>query len=168
MVDKSKREGEVAEVIRQLEKEGMNPRDISNDELTKAHGRYLVGGRQIVEYERVFRFGKCGRSNVQAVLHTVITEFPERPGALRRFLHELRSDWNISLFHYRNHGAGMSSYSDKPVMAISHSIADVGKVLAGVQVPPEDRDAFETFLQRLGYQYIEETDNEVYRQYLRR
>jgi threonine dehydratase len=52
--------------------------------------------------------------------------------------------------------------------AVSHSIADVGKVLAGVQVPPKDRDAFEMFLQRLGYQYIEETDNEVYRQYLRR
>lgn len=63
----------------------------------------------------------------------------------------------------------MSSYSDKNYdRDFSRTIADVGKVLAGVQVPPEDRDAFEMFLERLGYQYIEETDNEVYRQYLRR
>ncbi|PVG02979.1 putative ILV1-anabolic serine and threonine dehydratase precursor [Serendipita vermifera] len=85
----SSRESEVSQVIAALAQEGMKADDISDDELAKAHGRYLVGGFQDVEHERVFRF-----------------EFPERPGALRRFLHGLRSDWNISLFHYRNHGAG--------------------------------------------------------------
>lgn len=127
------RETEVAQVIAALRKEGMEASDISDDELAKAHGRYMVGGCQTVEHERVFRF-----------------EFPERPGALRRFLQELRSDWNISLFHYRNHGA------------------DVGKVLAGIQVPPTDTEAFSRFLERLGYGYLEETENPIYRQYLRR
>lgn len=116
IVDRTKRVNEVAEIIRELEKEGMKPKDISDDELAKAHGRYLVGGCQTVEHERVFRFGKCvcvcgpfkrAQFNMDDRVRGV--EFPERPGALRRFLHELRSDWNISLFHYRNHGAGMSS-----------------------------------------------------------
>jgi threonine dehydratase len=72
-------------------------------------------------------------------------EFPERPGALLNFLETLRSDWNISLFHYRNHGA------------------DFGRVLVGMQVPPADRSAFDEFLARLGYEYVDETANPAYR-----
>ncbi|CCA67494.1 probable ILV1-anabolic serine and threonine dehydratase precursor [Serendipita indica DSM 11827] len=87
------REKEVRDILGELARGGMTGTDISDDELAKAHGRYMVGGCQDVQDERVFRF-----------------EFPERPGALRRFLHGLRSDWNISLFHYRNHGAGMEWY----------------------------------------------------------
>ena len=74
--------------------------------------------------------------------------FPERPGALVTFLHTLRSDWNISLFHYRNHGA------------------DFGRVLVGMQVPADDKAAFQTFLDRLGYEYADETGNPVYRMFL--
>jgi threonine dehydratase len=72
-------------------------------------------------------------------------EFPERPGALLNFLETLRSDWNISLFHYRNHGA------------------DFGRVLVGMQVPPADRSAFDEFLARLGYEYVDETANPAYK-----
>jgi len=76
-------------------------------------------------------------------------EFPERPDALRNFLLGIRTKWNISLFHYRNHGA------------------DLGKVLAGIQVPPPDYPEFDAFLLNLGYPYVEETENEVYRRHLR-
>ncbi|ORX34730.1 tryptophan synthase beta subunit-like PLP-dependent enzyme [Kockovaella imperatae] len=76
-------------------------------------------------------------------------EFPERPGALANFLKKLKPTWNISLFQYRNHGA------------------DVGKVLVGVQVPPDSQPAFETFLAELGYPYVEETDNWAYKNLLR-
>lgn len=107
--------------------------DLTDDEMAKTHLRYMVGGRAAgVTNERVFRF-----------------VFPERPGALMRFLHNLRAGWNISLFHYRNHGS------------------DFGRVLAGMQVPPEDADAFDTFLETLGYEYCEETDNLAYQQFLR-
>jgi threonine dehydratase len=86
-----------------------------------------------IENERVFRF-----------------QFPERPGALLQFLRGMSGNWNISLFHYRNHGA------------------DYGRVLAGIQVPPEDRGAFEAFLARLGYPFTEETGNPAYRLFLDR
>jgi threonine dehydratase len=75
-------------------------------------------------------------------------EFPERPGALGNFLAGIKAEWNISAFHYRNHGA------------------DVGKVLVGVQVPPDANAAFEQFLVDLGYPYVEETNNAAYRQFL--
>ena len=75
-------------------------------------------------------------------------EFPERPGALMRFLDNMRSDWNISLFHYRNQGA------------------DYGRVLVGIQVPPEEMRAFERFLDELGYPCAEETRNPAYRLFL--
>ncbi|OCH93773.1 threonine dehydratase I [Obba rivulosa] len=123
---------EVAELLTALEQQGMEGVDISDDELAKAHGRYMIGGVQHVPNERLFRF-----------------EFPERPGALRKFLLGLHSGWNVSLFHYRNHGA------------------DLGKVLAGIQVPPNDAGEFQAFLDKLGYPYVEETDNEVYKRYLR-
>ena len=104
----------------------------TDDELAKSHVRYMVGGRAPqVDNEVVYRF-----------------VFPERPGALMNFLSNLRSDWNISLFHYRNHGS------------------DFGRVLVGMQVPPEDEDAFNDFLQRLGYEYVCERDNPAYRLFL--
>jgi threonine dehydratase len=75
-------------------------------------------------------------------------EFPERPGALMKFLNSLRSDWNISLFHYRNYGA------------------DYGRILAGIQVPPAETGDFERFLKKLGYPWVEETGNPAYQLFL--
>lgn len=126
------REKEVGDVLAALDKQDMKGFDISDDEMAKTHARYMIGGCQNVPNERLFRF-----------------EFPERPGALRKFLLGLQSDWNISLFHYRNHGA------------------DLGKVLAAIQVPPSDAKEFDGFLNNLGYPYVEETENEVYKRYLR-
>ncbi|KAI0798469.1 tryptophan synthase beta subunit-like PLP-dependent enzyme [Irpex lacteus] len=114
-------------INREKERAGMKGHDISDDELAKSHARYMVGGRMKVPNERIFRF-----------------EFPERPGALRRFLEGIRSGWNISLFHYRNHGAGTR----------------------GIQVPPNDKEEFDKFLKNLGYPYVEETENQVYKMYL--
>ena len=94
-------------------------------------------------------------------------EFPERPGALRRFLEGIHAGWSISLFHYRNHGAGASALLCPAAKVIDESCADIGKVLAGIQVPPNDTEEFEKFLQNLGYPYVEETDNPVYKRYLR-
>ena len=109
-LETTNREKEVSEVLSQLEKEGMKGYDISGDELAKSHARYMVGGRVEVLDERVFRFGTlqlpCGPVSRGRELTVIHTEFPERPGALRRFLEGIQSQWNISLFHYRNHGAG--------------------------------------------------------------
>ncbi|OAX39991.1 threonine dehydratase I [Rhizopogon vinicolor AM-OR11-026] len=128
------RKEEVKMVLRRLEESGMSGFDISDDEVAKTHARYMIGGCAVVSNERLFRF-----------------EFPERPGALRKFLQGIHSGsgWNISLFHYRNHGA------------------DLGRVLTAIQVPPEDYPAFDEFLGQLGYHYVEETENEVYKRYLR-
>lgn len=106
--------------------------DLSENELAKVHVRHLAGGRSIVQNERIFRF-----------------DFPESPGALQRFLLSLDIDWNVSLFHYRNHGD------------------DFGRVLVGIQVPPEHDRQLKSFLETLGYNYIEETDNAVYKKFLR-
>ena len=86
----------------------MRGQDISDDEFAKSHARYLVGGKYNVPHERIFRFGQSDLSSPTAIECSLV-EFPERPGALRAFLSGLHSalDWNISLFHYRNHGAGM-------------------------------------------------------------
>ena len=107
--------------------------DLTEDETAKLHVRYMVGGRpsEILD-EHLYRF-----------------EFPERPGALANFLDRMASDWNISLFHYRNHGAA------------------VGRVLVGIQVPEEDWHAFEEFLSTVGYPYVCETENSAYRGFLR-
>ncbi|PKC05214.1 threonine dehydratase I [Rhizophagus irregularis] len=129
MVDN--REQELPEILQNLKDNGMYGQDISDNEMAKCHARYLVGGRSKVENEQLYRF-----------------EFPERPGALQKFLLGLRIDWNISLFHYRNHGS------------------DIGKVLVGIQVPPQDFEAFEKFKNSLGYHAVEETDNPVYKQFL--
>ena len=100
--------------------------------MAKLHVRHMVGGRTPhVEAERVCRF-----------------EFPERPGALMQFLDALGGRWNISLFHYRNHGA------------------DFGRVLAGFEVPDADREPFERFLVGLGYDYHLDEANEAYRRFL--
>jgi threonine dehydratase len=107
--------------------------DLTHDELAKEHIRHMVGGHSALSQdERLLRF-----------------EFPERPGALLKFLSLMRPGWNISLFHYRNQGA------------------DYGRILVGLQVPPKDDKAFDKFLKTLGYPYAEETDNPVYRLFLR-
>jgi threonine dehydratase len=107
--------------------------DLTHDELAKEHVRHMVGGRtQLAHDERLYRF-----------------LFPERPGALMRFLSSMHTDWNISLFHYRNQGA------------------DYGRVLVGLQVPRDDDAAFATFLDALAYPYEDETANPVYQMFLR-
>jgi threonine dehydratase len=106
--------------------------DLTDNETAKLHVRHMVGGRtDTVREEQLGRF-----------------EFPERPGALARFLEHLGGRWNISLFHYRNHGA------------------DSGRVLAGFEVPSSDITAFHQFLHDLGYQYTLEPDNAAYRLFL--
>ncbi|HEX5514214.1 MAG TPA: threonine ammonia-lyase, biosynthetic [Gammaproteobacteria bacterium] len=124
-------------VIETLRQRGYPVLDLSQNEMAKAHLRHMVGGRGLglVEDEILFRF-----------------EFPERPGALLNFLSTMgkrwSTQWNISMFHYRNHG---SAY---------------GRVLAGIQVPSAQRPRFNEFLLQLGYQYVEETDNPAYRLFL--
>ena len=118
-------------LIAHLIAHGYAVRDLSGDEMAKLHVRHMVGGHAPAAHERVFRF-----------------QFPERPGALLHFLTRMSGGWNISLFHYRNHGA------------------DYGRVLAGIQVPPQDEAAFAAFLGALGYPYVEETANPAYRLFL--
>ncbi|OLL24353.1 Threonine dehydratase, mitochondrial [Neolecta irregularis DAH-3] len=123
---------DIEKVRREFGKEGFVATDISGDEMVKDHIRYLSGGKAQVDNERLFRF-----------------EFPERPGALSKFLAGLKTDWNISLFHYRNHGS------------------DVGKVLVAIQVPAVDNTTFDDFLRKLGFPHIEETSNKVYSLFLK-
>lgn len=112
--------------------EGFESINLVDDELSKEHIRYMVGGRsQASQNEHLYRF-----------------EFPERPGALMRFLSSMHPDWNISLFHYRNQGA------------------DYGRILVGIQVPESDLKAIANFIDGLGYPCVEETKNPVYRMFL--
>ncbi|KAF7376185.1 Threonine dehydratase [Mycena sanguinolenta] len=149
------RQTEVAALLQALAAEDMEGFDISDNEFAKSHARYMIGGSQVVPDERVLRFeGEIftfiSVPTMLIIVRFASAEFPERPGALRKFLLGLHHQrWNISLFHYRNHGA------------------DLGKVLAGIQVPPSDHDAFELFLNQLGYPYVDETENPVYKRYLR-
>jgi threonine dehydratase len=123
---------ETQRLIAQLERAGLAAVDFSDNEMAKLHVRHLVGGHAPGKTgERVYRF-----------------EVPERPGALMNFLAHMGSGWNISLFHYRNHGA------------------DVGRVLVGLQVPASERTAFRRFLRELGYDYVDETRNPAYRLFL--
>jgi len=116
----------------QLRASGYETTDLSGNEIAKLHVRHMVGGRTPhVAAERICRF-----------------EFPERPGALLQFLDALGGRWNISLFHYRNHGA------------------DFGRVLAGFEVPDAERAAFEGFLSGLGYRYELDENNEAYVRFL--
>ncbi|PIA15711.1 threonine ammonia-lyase [Coemansia reversa NRRL 1564] len=137
------RENEVREVIQALKAHGdMDARDQSDNELAKSHARYIVGGRSAVPNEYLLRF-----------------EFPERHGALKKFLAGLRFDWNITLFQYRYFGH------------------DVARVLVGVQVPPTEDDplpspgavpaSLQRFLDDLDYRYVNETENPVYQQFMR-
>ena len=124
--------GEKEQLLGMVAAAGYRVVDMSDDEMAKLHVRYMVGGHaRTLEHERLFRF-----------------EFPERPGALFRFLEAIGSQWNISLFHYRNHGS------------------DHGRVLAGVQVPPAEATDFELHLRELHYPYVEETANPAYRMFL--
>ena len=123
---------ESATLVRDLNAQGLPALDLSENEMAKLHLRHLVGGRAPqAEHEVVYRF-----------------EFPEKPGALMKFLDTMGHDWNISLFHYRNHGA------------------DFGRVLVGMQVPPHEQADFNAFLQHLGYPYWDETQNPAYRLFL--
>lgn len=123
---------DLANIINQLTKGGMSAKDLSDDELAKRHLRFLVGGRCEVPDERLFMF-----------------EFPERPGALAKFLTTLRPNQNISLFHYRNYGG------------------NVGKVLAGIQCPESEKEDLEAFLRDLSYPFSEHTDSPTYQTFLR-
>ncbi|MGV2291077.1 threonine ammonia-lyase, biosynthetic [Trinickia sp. YCB016] len=127
-----KRRGESDALAENFQKHGFPAVDLTNDELSKQHIRYMVGGHSPLAHdERLFRF-----------------EFPERPGALMKFLSSMAPDWNISLFHYRNQGADYSS------------------ILIGIQVPEAENAEFEEFLSTLGYPYWDESQNPVYRLFL--
>jgi threonine dehydratase len=123
---------ETAGIVRTLQRHGLRTLDLSADEMAKLHVRHLVGGHAaLARDELVYRF-----------------EFPERPGALMQFLFRMRTDWNISLFHYRNHGS------------------DWGRVLVGMQVPAGEMREFHRFLGKLGYPFVDETKNPAYRLFL--
>jgi len=120
---------ERADLICHLQKKGYPVIDLTDNETAKLHIRYMVGGHaSTVKLEHLFRF-----------------EFPERPGALLNFLNQMGRRWNISLFHYRNHGAAF------------------GRVLMGIQVNSKEKHEFKQFLDTLGYTYWDETDNVAYR-----
>ncbi len=123
---------EKAALLENLKEKGFKVIDISSNELAKMHVRYMVGGHAGgISNERLLRF-----------------EFPERPGALLHFLTQIGERWNISLFHYRNHGAAY------------------GRVLMGIQVPPGDAAEFQTFLADLNMEFVEEHDNPAYELFL--
>ena len=127
------RRDEAGRIGRHFVRHGFATVDLTDDELAKEHVRHMVGGRsELARDERLFRF-----------------QFPERPGALMRFLAAMHPGWNISLFHYRNQGA------------------DYGRILVGLQVPREDGAAFDEFLRTLAYPCVEETANPVYGLFLR-
>ncbi|MFP4008443.1 MAG: threonine ammonia-lyase, biosynthetic, partial [Spirulinaceae cyanobacterium] len=111
---------------------GFDTLDLTDDELTKMHLRHMVGGHSpLAHNELLYRF-----------------EFPERPGALMKFVNSMSPNWNISMFHYRNNGA------------------DYGRIVVGIQVPPEDKADWEAFLETLGYQYWDENQNPAYKLFL--
>lgn len=126
------RRSEATEIAASFEQAGFATLDLTDDELAKVHIRHLVGGKSgLASDELLHRF-----------------EFPERPGALMQFLQAMDPDWNISLFHYRNHGS------------------DYARVLVGMQVPAADHVEFESFRSGLGYRSWDETDNPAYRLFL--
>ena len=125
--------GESPRIAAAFEKAGFGAIDLTHNDLAKEHVRYMIGGRSPLAHdERLLRF-----------------VFPERPGALMKFLRLMQPSWNISLFNYRHEGA------------------DYGHILIGMQVPKADDGAFQGFLQELGYPWAEETDNPVYRLFLK-
>jgi threonine dehydratase len=121
------------DLIRVLKKNKYPVIDMTENELAKLHIRYMVGGRaQALQDEKLYRF-----------------EFPERPGALLNFLNNMGESWNISLFHYRNHGNAF------------------GRVLVGMQVPRHEEGKFRSFLRTIGYASVEETGNPAYDLFLK-
>jgi len=131
-VQLSRGDEERMELIEMLRGEGYPVVDMTDNEMAKTHIRFMVGGHaRGIEHEVLYRF-----------------EFPERPGALLKFLTSMGRGWNISLFHYRNHGAAY------------------GRVLVGIQVPPGDRKRFRSLLDDLGYVYFEELNNPAYALFL--
>ncbi|MBP9712492.1 MAG: threonine ammonia-lyase, biosynthetic [Sterolibacterium sp.] len=123
---------ETTRLVASLKKQGLATLDLSDDEMAKLHIRHMVGGHAPqVKNELLYRF-----------------EFPERPGALMRFLESMSAGWNISLFHYRNHGA------------------DYARVLVGMQAPAGEMQHFRRFLKSLGYRYWDESQNPAYRLFL--
>jgi threonine dehydratase len=123
---------ESKKVTKALSGAGFKAIDLTHDELAKEHIRHMVGGSsKLAVDERLMRF-----------------TFPERPGALMKFLSAMQPNWNISLFHYRNQGA------------------DYGRIVVGIQVPPKEGKAFDAFLKNLGYPFVEETNNPAYRLFL--
>jgi threonine dehydratase len=127
------RRGESASIAKYFVKNGFATIDMTHDDLARDHIRHMVGGASPAGAdERLLSF-----------------TFPERPGALMKFLSAMRAGWNISLFHYRNQGA------------------DYGKILVGLQVPAKDEKAYQSFLQKLGYPYADESANPAYRLFLR-
>ena len=123
---------EIPEIQKMLAAHGFESMDLGEDELSKEHLRYMVGGRSTCsDQERIYRF-----------------EFPERTGALMRFLSNMKPTWNISLFHYRNQGA------------------DYGRVLVGIQMEETDADEFQKSMNDLGYFFADETSNPAYRLFL--
>ena len=131
---------ETARIVRRLERHGLTTLDLSDNEMAKTHLRHMVGGRAPWSGDR-----RATRAANELLYRF---EFPERPGALMRFLSNMRSDWNISLFHYRNQGA------------------DYGRVLVGIQVPPAEMREFQRFLDKLGYPCADESRNPAYRLFL--
>lgn len=128
----SQRVSELETLMNRINTSGMMATDLSGDELAKSHIRYLVGGRSNVPNERVFMF-----------------TFPERPGALQKFLNTLRTRYNISLFQYRNGGS------------------DVGKIVAGIQCPDEELSELRQFLKEIGYPWVDCTENGAFQTFLR-
>ncbi|GGI20048.1 threonine ammonia-lyase, biosynthetic [Oxalicibacterium faecigallinarum] len=123
---------EPTKITKNFEKHGFKTLDLTHDELAKGHIRHLVGGKsELAQNELLYRF-----------------EFPERPGALMRFLDSMAPNWNISLFHYRNQGG------------------DVGRILVGLQVPKKEMKDFRAFLAGLGYRHWDESENPVYKLFL--
>lgn len=119
-------------IANNFRKHGFDTLDLTHDEMAKTHLRHMVGGRSnLADNELLYRF-----------------EFPERPGALMRFLNSMKPDWNISLFHYRNQGA------------------DYGQILIGIQVPPGSKKAFKDFLEEVGYPHWNESENPAYKLFL--
>ena len=125
-------ESEITTTINALEQNGYPVLNLTDNEMAKIHVRHMVGGSAPqADNEKVYRF-----------------EFPERPGALLGFLEKMGSSWNISMFHYRNHGT------------------DFGRVLCGIQIPPGEMAQFRKFLSMVGYAHVDETENPVYKMFL--
>jgi threonine dehydratase len=123
---------DAAKMVETFEAQGFETLDLTDDELTKLHLRHMVGGHSpLADNELLYRF-----------------EFPERPGALMKFVTSMSPNWNISLFHYRNNGA------------------DYGRIVVGIQVPPHEMQEWQAFLDNLGYRYWDENKNPAYKLFL--